>query len=507
MTTGPSNDTDLDRTDELPVLSEEAAVDYRLRDANFDDDPLSATGEHDTTAIHKLATGLIDAADSTTAGRSGPAPDIERLERDIEALSTRWRDVESLLASNSTALSDLQVELSESRRELRESHQRQQSLLAELNERNTERNELRRQLAAAEASSSSAGKEVGQARSRIGELESALAASRDEVAALQADLEQARARIVALDDSLESTLAAKSALESERENLSRELIETIAARDEAAAAAAALAEATPTGSGAAGSAADTAVSGLNDDATGHISGTTGLLEKIAGLESYIAGRKDRWADMEATISDRDRRIVELEQELAYRVNQQEALEQQIATEQTIAAELRVKLEESQRALERRLAADTAPPDGHAPAPAESRSDAVTSLEQRIDEAKARLKDLEGTMEADAETPNGSAAPALICLTNDAAPRHEITQDELTIGRGAECDIRIPTHFVSRLHAVLQRKGNEITIADRGSTNGVFVNSLRVDQAVLHEGDWVTIGETQFRFVANGAAYE
>jgi pSer/pThr/pTyr-binding forkhead associated (FHA) protein len=42
------------------------------------------------------------------------------------------------------------------------------------------------------------------------------------------------------------------------------------------------------------------------------------------------------------------------------------------------------------------------------------------------------------------------------------------------------------------------------IEDLGSRNGVFVNSVRVDRRHLQQGDLVTIGETQFRFIESMA---
>jgi pSer/pThr/pTyr-binding forkhead associated (FHA) protein len=72
---------------------------------------------------------------------------------------------------------------------------------------------------------------------------------------------------------------------------------------------------------------------------------------------------------------------------------------------------------------------------------------------------------------------------------------------ITIGRSASCDIQILTHFVSREHARLtvSTRGG-VVIEDLGSTNGVFVNSVRVDRHELHHGDVVTVGESQFRFL-------
>jgi predicted component of type VI protein secretion system len=96
------------------------------------------------------------------------------------------------------------------------------------------------------------------------------------------------------------------------------------------------------------------------------------------------------------------------------------------------------------------------------------------------------------------------APALICLTGDAPKRFVLTKKTVTVGRGPHCDLQIVTHFVSREHARLTVSGDATLIEDLGSRNGVFVNSVRVDRRQLQQGDLVTIGETQFRFVESMA---
>ena len=97
-----------------------------------------------------------------------------------------------------------------------------------------------------------------------------------------------------------------------------------------------------------------------------------------------------------------------------------------------------------------------------------------------------------------ESPN---TPALVCLTSDAPRQYTLAKRTMTIGRSSRCDIQILTHFVSREHARLtvSPRGN-VAIEDLGSTNGVFVNSVRVERQELHHGDLVTVGETQFRFL-------
>jgi chromosome segregation ATPase len=130
---------------------------------------------------------------------------------------------------------------------------------------------------------------------------------------------------------------------------------------------------------------------------------------------------------------------------------------------------------------------------------------VADLQHELSERLAALHRSQSKT-TDSDTPGATNHfPVLVCLTSDKPERHVIAEAETVIGRGAGCAIRILTQFVSREHARLKRHGGEVTIEDCGSTNGVFVNSLRVERHRLEHGDWVTIGETQFRFLSAGAA--
>src|SRR5262245_15769524 len=83
----------------------------------------------------------------------------------------------------------------------------------------------------------------------------------------------------------------------------------------------------------------------------------------------------------------------------------------------------------------------------------------------------------------------------------AGERREVavTKEEFLIGRGADCDLRLKAPAVSRHHCLLRVRGGEVTLADLGSANGTFVNSVRLrSQANLRHGDEIGVGE--FRFV-------
>ncbi|HZA12414.1 FHA domain-containing protein, partial [Mycobacterium sp.] len=63
----------------------------------------------------------------------------------------------------------------------------------------------------------------------------------------------------------------------------------------------------------------------------------------------------------------------------------------------------------------------------------------------------------------------------------------------TIGRATDNDIVIPDVLASRHHATLVPTPEGVKIEDAGSINGTFVNGSRVKEAMLHDGDVVTIG--------------
>ena len=78
-------------------------------------------------------------------------------------------------------------------------------------------------------------------------------------------------------------------------------------------------------------------------------------------------------------------------------------------------------------------------------------------------------------------------------------RLELTDSSLRVGRSPECEIHLALNNISRVHGRFAPKNNDFMIEDMGSTNGCFVNGIRVTRCVLREGDVVEIGEAKFYF--------
>lgn len=72
---------------------------------------------------------------------------------------------------------------------------------------------------------------------------------------------------------------------------------------------------------------------------------------------------------------------------------------------------------------------------------------------------------------------------------------------LTIGRSPQNDVELHgDEFASASHASIESRQDGVWLVDRGSTNGSFVNGVRVDsRRRLAPGDLIRVGETQLRY--------
>jgi pSer/pThr/pTyr-binding forkhead associated (FHA) protein len=86
------------------------------------------------------------------------------------------------------------------------------------------------------------------------------------------------------------------------------------------------------------------------------------------------------------------------------------------------------------------------------------------------------------------------------LTKGAGPKRvELKAERLVLGRTADADIIIESDEVSRQHAAFYRLDDEYLVEDLGSRNGVYLNGLKVHQAVLREGDELQFGDVVFLY--------
>ena len=88
---------------------------------------------------------------------------------------------------------------------------------------------------------------------------------------------------------------------------------------------------------------------------------------------------------------------------------------------------------------------------------------------------------------------------LIGKIDDQVLRFPLFKTRLTIGRAVQNDIQLQAAHISRRHAVIMTEGDTTRVVDWGSRNGVYVNSKRVTEHFLKNGDEVRIGDADFRY--------
>lgn len=79
--------------------------------------------------------------------------------------------------------------------------------------------------------------------------------------------------------------------------------------------------------------------------------------------------------------------------------------------------------------------------------------------------------------------------------------YSLDSGPITIGRDASNDIVVKNdEFASATHARFEPRGNGVWLEDLGSTNGTYLNGIRLKKSKrLEPGDEVKVGETDLRF--------
>lgn len=90
-----------------------------------------------------------------------------------------------------------------------------------------------------------------------------------------------------------------------------------------------------------------------------------------------------------------------------------------------------------------------------------------------------------------------AVPVLVVTSAGRLQGLEIRVDRpLIIGRGKGVDMHIVDETASDAHTRLEPSGDAIAVIDLQSTNGTFMNDIRIDgRATARRGDTLRIGRT------------
>lgn len=547
-----ADDLDSDPTDELPVLLETVVLDEHM-------EPLLAAPRAEDTAEHTALYSLgvePKLADARLAELSERVEQIPALEAQIRTLTDNARELEQRTAEKDRQLEELRgtlAELQQSRDAAAAAERRLATQLAirdaRIAELTTGVERLEQDAAAGSAELDLLRATAQAARSDAAtlrqELEARPAADpaapdalqlREDHAALaayiagrrtwwdnvQADNARLAARVAALEHELGASAKRLTSAETlaERESaravalraelvgyarrvatLEREL------RDTQVPAAARAPEPPPRQEHAPSSADSTAPidSVATADAsppptppvlTDAVEAAAPAVEALAQLEGEVEYKRQQVAAQVVELRNREQRLQAITTELEHARRDLATLRVELDDSRANAARLERAVIDKDRALETR--------DARIATLHEELKQRPGTAERRAATDRGASSDAAAPSRAVARETDSMAAPALLCLTGDAPKRFPLTRNSITIGRGPHCDLQVVTHFVSREHARLTLHGGSAFIEDLGSRNGVFVNSVRVDRHPLQQGDLLTIGETQFRFVESMA---
>ena len=104
--------------------------------------------------------------------------------------------------------------------------------------------------------------------------------------------------------------------------------------------------------------------------------------------------------------------------------------------------------------------------------------------------------------------SNSSVSVVLIFTPGAANHSEypFVKDEVTIGRGRNCDIVLNDKKSSRKHAIIRKAGLNFIIKDLESANGTFVNGVKISEQELSGDDVIRVGEVDFQFKALSSDY-
>jgi predicted component of type VI protein secretion system len=88
--------------------------------------------------------------------------------------------------------------------------------------------------------------------------------------------------------------------------------------------------------------------------------------------------------------------------------------------------------------------------------------------------------------------------ATLRLVPVSGPAVDVIRDQSVVGRDPSCEIVVTDGSVSRRHARLEKRAGTWWVVDQGSANGTYLNSLRIAEQALKNGQELRFGALAYR---------
>jgi diguanylate cyclase (GGDEF)-like protein len=100
------------------------------------------------------------------------------------------------------------------------------------------------------------------------------------------------------------------------------------------------------------------------------------------------------------------------------------------------------------------------------------------------------------MDDDEDIKVSSCDPYLaIFIGKNSGERHKLKPGIITIGRAPQADITIDDGRISRIHCTIKLSDGTLSIEDKGSKNGTYVDSSKISHAILSPGVSIQLGRS------------
>ncbi|MDO5611021.1 MAG: GGDEF domain-containing protein [Pseudomonadota bacterium] len=115
-----------------------------------------------------------------------------------------------------------------------------------------------------------------------------------------------------------------------------------------------------------------------------------------------------------------------------------------------------------------------------------------------DQSTPRTRLSDGPRQAAAD----GKACVIVIFGEGIGRRADIGPLSTVVGRGEDADLRIDNISVSRQHCQIWRDTDVFRIRDLGATNPTQLNERVIKEAILLDGDHITVGECILKFISN-----
>lgn len=126
----------------------------------------------------------------------------------------------------------------------------------------------------------------------------------------------------------------------------------------------------------------------------------------------------------------------------------------------------------------------------------------------IDEDRSTQEQAHRPLAGSVSPPSSRLSDRLVVLIGpNQGDEFPLEMDRHLIGRGEECDFPLDHASVSRVHAEVRRiDADHFEIIDKGSANGLRVNSREMPRAVLDGRDVIEIGDVVLKYIPKGQVF-